>query len=321
VHETTWVERIGAQTTLRAGVELGIGDDAAVLSAPAPQVLTEDLLVEGVHFRRETTDAASLGHKALAASISDVAAMGAVPVAAVVGLVVPPDGGPDIGELYAGMEALAAEHAMTIAGGDLSKGPVTVLAVCVLGATPHGRAPLTRAGALPGDLVCVTGPLGGSEAGRLILERPELAPAPPVADALRAAHLRPAPRVADGLALAAAGAHALMDCSDGLALDLQRLAVASGCRAVLELEAVPRAPGADEVAAAAGRDPLEHAAGSGEDYELIAALPADRLDEAERLLERPLVVVGRFEEASPGLRLLRDGAPSEITTPGWVHDL
>lgn len=321
MHETTWVERIGAQAILRPGVEVGIGDDAAVLRAPAPQVLTEDLLVEGVHFRLETTDAASLGHKALAASISDVAAMGAVPVAAVVGLVVPPDGGPDIDELYAGMEALAAEHAMTIAGGDLSAGPVTVLAVCVLGATLDGAAPLTRAGARPGDLICVTGPLGGSEAGRLILERPELSPAPPLADRLRAAHLRPAPRVADGLALAAAGAHALMDCSDGLALDVERLAVASGCRAVLELEAVPRAPGADEVAAAAGRDRLEHAAGSGEDYELIAALSPDRLEEAGRRLERPLVVVGRFEAGAPGVRLLRAGAPWEIPTPGWVHDV
>jgi thiamine-monophosphate kinase len=313
--ELALIERIAARARRRPGTELGIGDDAALLSVGGTAVVTQDLLVEGVHFRRETTGARDLGHKALAVNLSDLAAMAAEPVAALVGLCLPPGGlGDDaVDELYAGMEALAARHGVTVAGGDVTAGPALMLAVTAVGRAASGVPTLRRSGARPGDVLCVTGALGAAAAGLLLVERPELAAAVPgpVAGRLRAAHLRPEPRLAAGRSLARSGARAMLDVSDGLALDALRLARASDVRAVLEPTALPVAEGVAEVAAAAGRDAGRLAAAGGEDYELLAALPPGAVEAARRAAPCPLTPVGRLEEGSPELVGVEPG--------GWEH--
>ena len=290
-------------------------------------MVTQDLLVEGVHFRRATTSARDLGHKALAVNLSDLAAMGAEPVAALVGLCLPPGGlsEAEVDDLYAGMEALAERHGVTVAGGDVTGGP-----------GPGARDRRRRADRAPASPRCTApagapatssasrGPSGASAAGLLLLERPELAGAVPgpVADRLRAAHLRPEPRVEAGRALARAGARAMLDVSDGLALDGARLARASGARAVIELARLPLAEGVAEVAAAAGRDALRLAASGGEDYELLAAIAPAALEPARRDAPCPLTPVGRLEQGPPGLVALdAAGAAVELEAGGWEHDV
>jgi thiamine-monophosphate kinase len=320
--ERALLERLGARAARRPGVAVGIGDDAAVLEGEPAEVVTQDLLVEGVHFRRPATSPADLGHKALAVSLSDVAAMGAEPVAAVVGLGLPADGGPsleDIEALYGAMEALAARSGCTVAGGDTTEAPVLLLAVTVVGRVPAGGRVALRSGARPGDILCVTGALGASAAGLMLLEDPALAARVPEAEDLRRAHLRPEPRLAAGRALAAGGATALIDVSDGLALDALRLATASGGAAALDLERVPLAPGVAAVAVAAGREPDVLAATGGEDYELLAAVPEAALAALRAALDVPLSPVGRVIAGLAGVRLLRDGQEIRPARLGWEH--
>ena len=322
--ELALIERIASRTRRRPGTLLGIGDDAALLRIEGTAVATQDLLVEGVHFRRETIDARDLGHKALAVNLSDLAAMGAEPVAALVGLCLPPDapGSEDLDALYDGMEALAGRHGVTLAGGDVTAGPALVLAVTALGRALPGVAPLRRSGGRPGDLLCVTGALGAAAAGLLLLEDPGLGAGlePGVAEALRAAHRRPEPRVAAGRALAQGGARAMIDLSDGLALDGLRLARAGGVAARIELAALPLADGVAQVAAAAGRDAALLGAGGGEDYELLAAVPPERLDALRSAAGVPLTPVGRLERGAPAAVAV-DAAGREVPLAGlgWEH--
>jgi thiamine-monophosphate kinase len=322
--ELALIERIGALARRRPGTLLGIGDDAALLRVGGTAVVTQDLLVEDVHFRRATTGAHDLGHKALAVNLSDLAAMAAEPVAALVGLCLPPGGVADeeVDQLYAGMEVLAARHGVTVAGGDVAEGPALVLAVTAVGRQVAGVPTPLRSGARPGDVLCVTGALGAAAAGLLLLERPGLGDAVPeaVARRLRAAQLRPEPRVEEGRALAEAGARAMLDVSDGVALDARQMALASGARAVLELDALPLAEGVPEVAAAAGLDARRLAGTGGEDYELLAALAPAGLEGARRAVPCLLTPVGRVEEGPPGLQAL-DGAGAEVDLGpgGWEH--
>jgi thiamine-monophosphate kinase len=322
--ESALIERIARTSARRPGTLLGIGDDAAVIEVGGPVVVSHDMLVEDVHFRRATTGPRDLGAKALAVNLSDLAAMGAVPVAAVVGLGLPPgyaDGG-DADALQQGLEETAAEHGLTIAGGDVSASPVLVVGVTVIGRSVAGLAPVTRAGGRAGDLLVVTGALGASAAGLLLLERPDLLPALAERDSLVDSHRRPVPRLAAGRALAAAGARAMMDVSDGLVIDATRLAAASGLRATVRLSAVPVAPGVAAVAAAAGREPAELAATGGEDFELLAALPPGRLADVRARCDLPLTVVGELAEGEPEVDV-RDaaGAPVDLGRPGWEHDV
>jgi thiamine-monophosphate kinase len=316
------IERIARLTTTRAGVAVGIGDDAAVLAGSPATVVTQDLLVDGVHFRRGTSGMADIGHKALAVNLSDVAAMGAAPVAAIVGLGLPdvdPLGGADLDLLYGAMEALAARHDVTIAGGDVTRAPALVLSVTAIGTMAAGVAPVLRSGARPGDLLCVTGTLGAAAAGLAVLDDPRLATGLTEADALREASLRPTPRVAAGRSLAAGGATAMLDCSDGLALDALRLARASGATVELDLDRVPVAGGVAAVAARLGIAADVLAATGGDDYELIVTVPPDGLDRARRDLDVGLSVVGRVVTGPGVLRLRRDGVPVELGRLGWEH--
>lgn len=321
-----------------ARVRLGSGDDAAVTVPGGATATSVDALVEGVHFRLETASLRQIGRKALSTALSDLAAMGAEPGEAYVVLGAPAEfGEPQLLELGEGLAEVARETATTLAGGDVTRAPALTLAVTVVGHAPRPEDFVTRSGARPGDVLVVTGELGGAAAGLLLLEdteltaaafgvgervpggdaRPERSSGPRLdlasADALRRRQLDPTPRLAAGLALAAAGATAMIDISDGLAGDAGHIAAASGALLVIDAEKLPLAPGLEVVAAAAGREPLELAVSGGEDYELLAALPPCAVAAAGEALAAggtPLTVIGRVEEAA--------GAPgrAEVRLPG-----
>ncbi len=315
--ELDLLEQIAARVKLRPGVAIGIGDDAAVLAGDPAMVATHDLLIEDVHFRA-STDFHDLGPKALAVNLSDLAAMGAEPVAALVGLGLP-EGRGEVADLYAGMEALAARVGATIAGGDLTAAPCLVIAVTALGRLSRGTAPVCRGGGRPGDWICVTGAVGGAAAGLLALEDPavgaSLAP-----EAVRR-QLRPQPRLAEGRLLREAGAHAMLDVSDGVALDALRLARASGLGAEVDLELLPLGPGVAEVAGRTGRDAQLLAATGGDDYELLVALPAATAIAVAPRLPAGLTRIGRLTGGEPRLRLLRGGREVTPERLGWEHDV
>jgi thiamine-monophosphate kinase len=298
---------------LGARVRLGSGDDAAVTVPGGATATSVDALVEGVHFRRDRATLAQIGRKALGTALSDLAAMGAEAGEAYVVVGIPADLDEDgCLELIDGIGALAAETGVTLAGGDLTRAPVLTLAVTVVGHAAAAERLVGRGGAEPGDALVLTGELGGAAAGLLLLERHELAASVPEqsAERLRLRQLDPSPRLAAGLALAAAGARAMIDLSDGLGGDAIHLAEASGARLRIDAAALPLANGVAEVAAAAGRDPLELAASGGEDYELLVALPAGCLAAA-------VAAVG--EAAATTLTPIgevADGEGVEIRLPG-----
>jgi thiamine-monophosphate kinase len=277
------------------------GDDAAVVRARPLAVTSIDTVVEGVHFSLATHTPADVGWKALATALSDLAAMGADPGEAYVSLALP--GGFDDGlGLVAGLEELAARNDTTIAGGDVVSGPVLTLTVAVTGWAEREDELVGRDGARPGDLVGVTGELGGSEAGRLLLERGEREPAE-----LVRRHLRPEPRLAQGRALARAGAGAMIDLSDGLATDAGHVAAASGVELRIELDRVPCAPGVAP----------EEAVTGGDDYELLFAITPERREAAEAAAQ-----VSWLGDVGPGLGLALVGADGRLVhgLSGYEHE-
>jgi thiamine-monophosphate kinase len=303
-------------------IVLGIGDDAAAWQPSRSHlcVITTDALIDGVHFLSASMDARSIGHRAMAANLSDVAAMGARPVLATVALgVAPPADEAWLLECYRGMTALAAAHGARIVGGDIVRATAITLALTVVGEVSPTRL-RRRDGGRPGDVLAVTGPLGGSRAGLELVRRP-LAVSEEVRAVALERFLRPQPRVAEGRWLAAStSVHALMDSSDGLSTDLSRLARASGCGATLD--AIPVDPAAEIVARAAGDDPQAYALDGGEDFELILAVARRAYPHLARRFEqhfrRRLHPVGRLE-AQPGIRLCEAEVARELVAAGWDH--
>jgi thiamine-monophosphate kinase len=291
----------------------GPGDDAAVVRADGAVAVTSvDAMVEGVHFKLDTHSPADIGHKALAAALSDLAAMGARPGEAYVALGLRPDfGEKNALELVQAMEQLADRTGTAIAGGDVVSAPQLLLSVTVTGWGDSEQALAYRDGASPGDLLGVTGELGGSGAGLLLLERGERE------GALVQRHRRPEPQLAAGLALARAGVSAMIDVSDGIATDARHLAERSGVEIAIDLETVPLAPGLADAAETLGRDPLELAASAGEDFELLFAAPADRREPIERAAGVPVSWIGEVRAGS-GLRLLAAGG-RQLDVRGYEH--
>jgi thiamine-monophosphate kinase len=273
-------ERLPADS---ARLRVPSGDDAAVVEALGASAVSVDAIVDGVHFSLDAFTPEAVGRKALAAGLSDLAAMGAVPGEAyvVVGAPVETDDEQLLG-IADGLAEVASREGVTVAGGDLVGSPVLILSVTSIGYEPEGGRLVTRAGARPGDLLAVTGELGGAAAA-LELVRPDReaggALTEELREALLARQLDPHPRLAAGRALAGAGASAMIDISDGLGADAGHLARSSGCRLEIDLERLPVAEG---VAAIAGGDDsaLELAASGGEDYELLVSLAPESLPKA-----------------------------------------
>ena len=301
-------------STGRARIAVPSGDDAAVTVPTGATATSVDSLVDGVHFRRQTAPLGSVGRKALAVALSDLAAMGAVPGEAYVQLGVPDDldqaGCLELGE---GLAQVAAEHDVAVLGGDVTRAPVLWIAITVVGHADSAEQLVRRTGASAGDLLAVTGELGGAAAGLLVLDRPELADVvgAEVADGLRRRQLEPRPRVAAGRALAATGASAMIDLSDGLGGDAGHIAAASGVRLVIELERLPLQAGVGELAAAVGADAHDLATGRGEDYELLVALPPERAQEASTEVAATgstLTPIGAVEEGEGVVLRAADGS-------------
>jgi thiamine-monophosphate kinase len=246
---------------------VGIGDDAAVLATPDGRVVaTTDLFVEGRHFRRDWSGPADIGGKAAARSLADVAAMGAVPVALLVGFGAPGDLPLAWArDMVAGIADESARAGATVAGGDTASTDVIVLSVTALGDL-GGRDPVTRSGARPGDVVAIAGVLGDSAAGLALLEAGLAEPAP-----LIAAHRRPRPPYAAGPEAARLGATSMIDVSDGLLADLGHVAEASGVLIDVDTALLPAGAGLAAAAAALGlAGPLDWVLTGGEDHALAA---------------------------------------------------
>ena len=303
-------------------IERWIGDDAAVVRARGCAVTSIDTVAEDVHFELSTHEPGDIGHKALATALSDLAAMGVAEAGeAYVGLALGRSLDADGAlALVEAMEALAETHGATIAGGDVTAAPALVVTVAVTGWANDPAELAYRDGAAPGELVGVTGELGGSGAGRLALGAPELELRPAVADALARRHLRPEPRLAAGRALAQAGVSAMIDLSDGVATDAAHIAEQSQVGLRIALAELPLADGVAEVARATGRDPSEIAASAGDDYELLfTAGPESRdaIEAAARATGSEVTWIGGAFDGS-GCELLReDGSAAALR--GFEH--
>ncbi len=308
-----------------ARVVIASGDDAAVTVPPGATVTSVDSVVEGVHFTREAFGLRSIGSKALAGALSDLAAMGARAGEAYVQLGLPgPLSEEEADELASGLADRARETGVRVLGGDVTRAPALWIAVTVVGHAASEDDLVSRAGARPGDVVVVTGELGGAGAGLRLLEEPALGAEldPGDAAAMRSRQLEPRPRLAEGAALAVAGATSMIDLSDGLATDAAHVARASSSRLAIDAQRLPLAPGLEQLAAALGEHPASLAAAGGEDYELLATLPPDRIDAARELLGKaaatPITAIG-VVEAGAGFSLRGPSGEEIPARPGFDH--
>jgi thiamine-monophosphate kinase len=313
--ELSLIASIERALSARGGRVLrGPGDDAAVVRAGGAVAVTSiDAMVEGIHFRLHTHTPADVGHKALAAALSDLAAMGARTGEAYVALGIPRGFSEESAlELVHAMERLAERTGTAIAGGDVVEAPELQVSVTVTGWADSEEALAYRDGARPGHLLGVTGELGGSGAGLLLLEQGQRG------GPLVQRHLRPEPRLEAGAALAAAGVSAMIDVSDGVAADARHLAERSGVEIVVDMESAPLAPGLAEAARSLGRPPLQLAAAAGEDFELLFTAPPESRDAIE--LAAAGLPVSWFGEAREGrgLTLLAAGG-RELDLRGYEH--
>jgi thiamine-monophosphate kinase len=298
-------------------VLLGIGDDAALLDVPpgTDLVVSVDTIVAGRHFP-EGADARSIGHRALAVNLSDMAAMGALPAWATLALTIPSADCDWLEKFAAGFLDLADAYAVALVGGDTTRGPLTV-SVQILGSVPHGSA-LRRGGGAAGDVLAVSGSLGDAAAGLAFRQAPPAAKLSPEAETLIQRFDYPAPRVQLGLA-ARGIASAAMDLSDGLIGDLPKLAQACGLAAHVCIEALPLSPALRKtVSLSQARD---WALAGGDDYELLLAVPANRFTElkgAADQLNLTLTPIGELH-AGAGVTWSLNGQDFAPRVSGYDH--
>jgi thiamine-monophosphate kinase len=320
-----------ASLSQKGGLRLGIGDDCALLTPRRGEELavTTDLSIDGRHFRLNWHQPEAIGHRVLARGLSDLAAMGARPVAAFLSLGLPrmlTTTAPGrrragsrtwIQRFLDGFLVLAEVHNTPLAGGDLAESPVTVADIVLIGAVPRGRA-LLRSNAKPGDLLYVTGALGGAAAGlaRLAQLASPVRPNPPripkILEELLAPHLYPQPRITQGLWLQRRRlASAALDLSDGLSTDLAHLCQESGVTAEVDAAVLPIRPAAT----------MEQALHGGEDYELLfTAPPAARLPRA--IAGVPVTRIGRIlkpRAGRPTVTLISPQGAQPLKPRGWEH--
>ncbi|MFF2483352.1 thiamine-phosphate kinase [Paenibacillus sp. NPDC058071] len=339
-------ERQTEEWQRRRGVVLGIGDDAAVidplvsidgLDGPYELVMAMDTMVETLHFNERTMADEDIGYKALAANISDIAAMGGIPLHALVSASVPRSFSPErMRQVYDGLYACAERYGVAVIGGDTTSSPQhLVVAVTVTGAVEAGRA-LRRSGAQPGDVVVLAGqPLGMSAGGLHLLDAPDSPVSaafsveqPREAAALARAHQRPEPSVRAGRLLLAHGCRSLNDVSDGLASEAWEIAEASGVRLIMRERDLPRSGSMTAFAAASGVKPLEWMLYGGEDYALLGTMKPSDAAAAKAAFQAeglPFYIIGEVQAGSPEARLIgaddADSAPEGVllAKKGYNH--
>jgi len=296
-------------------VVIGIGDDAAAWHSDDSTLLaTTDTLVQGVHFTSRSTWR-DLGWKAIAINLSDIAAMGGIPQYALVSLSLSGDTEvDDVTQLYQRLAEASNQFNMVVVGGNVSSAPLLVITITIIGKSQTDGI-LTRSAAVPGDMIAVTGHLGSSAAGLMMLDR-NLQFDPDTMALLKNAHLRPQPRVAEGQLLARKGVRAAIDISDGLIADLGHLCKASGVGATLRVDRVPVHP---EVRASFPEEYLDFALTGGEDYELLFTASQRVIYDLRNSVSLPISVIGEITREI-GVNLFDEqGRPFPIKYVGWDH--
>ncbi len=296
-----------------------LGDDAAAWKNDAVVNLTTvDCLVEDVHFKLEKTSWRELGWKALAVSLSDIAAMGGTPKYALFSLALPPETEvADVAELYRGILELGRKFKVKVIGGNISKAPLVFIDSIVYGIAADPDIMLTRSAAKPGDEIAVTGFLGAAAGGLKIIKN-NLLFANEINDPLLRALNTPCPRIEEGQKLAAGGVKCAMDISDGLVADLGHICQASQVEAIINIEAVPVHPA---VKSAFGKNALDMALSGGEDYELLFSAGHDIMENVKEQFACPVTVIGKIVAADKHQVKLLDSA-GKIYIPsgkGWNH--
>ena len=322
------ISRIAAEVFPVEGVITGIGDDAAVTAlTPGMQLLTStDMLLEGVHFRHDWHDPYRLGRKSLAVSISDIAAMGAIPRWALLSLAIPADCSLEVlDEFTRGFLAMAAEHGVALIGGDTCASRNGLIVSVTIMAEQLPDLIVRRCGACPGDDIWVTGTLGDAALALSLLEHPEnpLTATPECREQLLAALLDPLPRTIAGRRLAESGhVTAMIDISDGLLADFGHIAELSGVGGTLHLDALPTSSAFQLATRSLPAFPHHLVLAGGEDYELcFTAHPAHR-EKIDQIMKKcgieatPVGIVASL----PGVTVLQsDGIPYNLQTPGFNH--
>lgn len=308
----------------------GIGDDTSVSARKKGRSLlaTTDLLIEGTHFTRSRTTACMLGRKSLSISLSDIAAMGGRPLFYLVSIAVPPQTQKAfVIDLYKGLDACASEFKVHLAGGNTARAEKIMISTTVLGEADPKRV-VYRSGAKAGDIIYVTGTLGDSALGLEVLMKNSLSRA--ISGRYAAAvkrHLDPAPRLRAGEMLAKGGlASAMMDISDGIGLDLERLCGQSKVRAVVELGLLPVSNELERYASGSDETITRLAIAGGEDYELLFTSPeknSGRIRHLAKKLSIPITRIGRIVEPGRGRRRLtvmdRSGKVLRLDKTGFAH--
>ncbi|HSS20596.1 MAG TPA: thiamine-phosphate kinase [Pyrinomonadaceae bacterium] len=333
MNEFDFINKIRSQASDRGtapGLINGIGDDAAVFSAALGSnvVISTDLLVEDIDFRRDTTEPRHLGHKALAVSLSDIAAMGARPRWALLSIGVPDDAWKSevLDEFYEGFFALADRYGVKLIGGDVSRTPdKIVIDSVVIGECAAGRS-VFRSGATPGDQIFVTGFLGDAAAGLRLIERGARLDSKQENEQhplnrLLLRQLRPEPRVGWGLLLGEQQlASAMIDISDGLSSDVNHLCSESKVGALIDSALIPIDPVVTELSGRRALDPLMLALHGGEDFELLFTVNPDKVAKLPKRVDGvSLTHIGEVRDAASGIRISEGARTWELEPGGWEH--